>query len=122
MIGRGAAIVNVSSGAGISPTPHAVPYGVSKAGVIQITLTTSAQYAPQGVRCNVIVPGSVDTPQSRGSTGSAEQFDRISSRIAIGRIGTPQDIANLMLFLASDESSYISGAAINIDGGGPVLE
>ena len=120
MIGRGGAIVNVSSGAGMNPTPHAVPYGVSKAGVIQITLTTSAQYAPQGVRCNVIVPGSVDTPQARGSTGSAEEFERISSRNALGRVGTPQDIANLMLFLASDESSYITGAAFKIDGGRPV--
>ena len=117
MIGRGGAIVNVSSGAGMNPTPHAVPYGVSKAGVIQITMTTSTQYAPQGVRCNVIVPGSVDTPQARGSTGSAEEFERISSRNALGRVGTPQDIANLMLFLASDESSYITGAAFKIDGG-----
>ena len=62
MVGRGGAIVNVSSGAGIHPTTHAVPYGVSKAGVIQITLTTSTQYAPQGIRCNVIVPGPIDTP------------------------------------------------------------
>ena len=120
MVGRGGAIVNVSSGAGIHPTTHAVPYGVSKAGVIQITLTTSSQYAPQGVRCNVIVPGPIDTPQARGSTGSAEEFDLIPSRVALGRVGTPQDIANLMLFLASEESSFISGAAFNIDGGGQV--
>ena len=120
MVGRGGTIVNVSSGAGIHPTTHAVPYGVSKAGVIQITLTTSSQYAPQGVRCNVIVPGPIDTPQARGSTGSAEEFDLIPSRVALGRVGTPQDIANLMLFLASEESSFISGAAFNIDGGGQV--
>ena len=120
MVGRGGAIVNVSSGAGIHPTTHAVPYGVSKAGVIQITLTTSTQYAPQGVRCNVIVPGPIDTPQARGSTGSAEEFDLIPSRVALGRVGTPQDIASLMLFLASEESSFISGAAFNIDGGGQV--
>ncbi len=120
MIGRRASIINVSSGAGLNPTPQSVPYGVSKAGVIQLTLTTSAQYAPQGVRCNVIVPGSVDTPQARGTSGSAEQFERIPSRIAVGRIGTPLDIANLMLFLASDESSYITGAAVKIDGGGLV--
>ncbi len=120
MLGRGGAIVNVSSGAGISPTPHAIPYGVSKAGVIQLTMTTSHQYAPQGVRCNVIVPGPIDTPQARGSTGSAEEFEQITSRVALGRVGTPQDIANLMLFLACDESSFISGAAFNIDGGGPV--
>jgi NAD(P)-dependent dehydrogenase (short-subunit alcohol dehydrogenase family) len=122
MIGRGGAIVNVSSGAGVNPTTHAVPYGVSKAGVIQLTLTTSAEYAAQGIRCNVIVPGSVDTPQARGSTGSAEEFERISSRILVGRVGTPEDIANLMLFLASDESSYISGSAFKIDGGGRVMD
>lgn len=120
MLEDGGAIVNVSSGAGISPTPHAVPYGVSKAGVIQITQTTSAQYAPLGIRCNVIVPGSVDTPQARGSTGSTEEFQRVASGIAIGRIGTPQDIANLMLFLASEESSYITGVSVRIDGGGRV--
>ena len=120
MVGRGGSIVNVSSGAGIYPTPHAVPYGVSKAGVIQLTLTTNNLYAPQGVRCNVIVPGPIDTPQARGSTGSAEEFDLIPSRVALGRVGTPQDIANLMLFLASEESSFISGAAFNIDGGGQV--
>lgn len=120
MVGRGGSIVNVSSGAGIHPTTHAVPYGVSKAGVIQLTLTTNAQYAPEGVRCNVIVPGPIDTPQARGSTGSAEEFGLIPSRVALGRVGTPEDIAHLMLFLASDESSFISGAAIQIHGGGQV--
>ena len=119
MIGRGGAIVNVSSGAGMNPTPQSVPYGVSKAGVIQPTLTPSAQ-APEGIRCNVIVPGSVDTPQARGSSGSTEKFERNASRIAMGRAGTPREIANLMLFLASDESSYITGAAVKIDGGGLV--
>ncbi len=118
----GGAIVNVSSGAGTSPTPPAVPYVVWKAGVMLLTQTTSAQYAPQGVRCNVIVPGSVDTPQSRGSTGSTEGFDRVASRIVVGRIGTPGDIANLMLFLASDEASYITGASFRIDGGGRVFD
>ncbi len=122
LLEQGGAIVNVSSGAGVSPTPHAVPYGVSKAGVIQLTQTTSAQYASNGIRCNVIVPGSVDTPQARGSTGSTEEFERVVSRIVIGRIGTPEDIANLMLFLASDESAYITGASFRIDGGGRVFE
>ena len=118
MLEGGGAIVNVSSGAGTGPSPTAVPYGVSKAGVIQLTMTTSRQYAPQGIRCNVIVPGLIDTPQSRGSTGSTEEFEQSTARIALGRVGTPQDIANLMLFLACEESSYISGSAFNINGGG----
>ena len=120
MIGSGGSIINVSSGAGLNPTPQSVPYGVSKAGVIQITLTTSAQYAPEGIRCNVIVPGAVDTPQSRGTRGSTEEFERYATRYALGRIGTARDIANLMVFLASEESSYITGAAIKIDGGGRI--
>ena len=107
MIGSGGSIINV-------------PYGVSKAGVIQITLTTSAQYAPDGIRCNVIVPGAVDTPQSRGTRGSTEEFERHATRYALGRVGTARDIANLMVFLASEESSYITGAAIKIDGGGRI--
>ena len=118
MLPGGGAIVNVSSGAGTGPSPTAVPYGVSKAGVIQLTMTTSRQYAPQGIRCNVIVPGLIDTPQSRGSTGSTEEFEQSTARIALGRVGTPQDIANLMLFLACEESSYISGSAFSINGGG----
>jgi NAD(P)-dependent dehydrogenase (short-subunit alcohol dehydrogenase family) len=117
---NGGAIVNVSSGAGTGPSTNAVPYGVSKAGVIQLTMTTSREYAPRGVRCNVIVPGLIDTPQARGSTGSTDEFLRSTSRIAVGRVGTPEDIANLMLFLACDESSYISGSAFNINGGGSI--
>ena len=80
MIGSGGSIINVSSGAGMNPIPQSVPYGVSKAGVIQITLTTSAQYAPEGIRCNVIVPGAVDIPQSRGTRGSTEEFERNATR------------------------------------------
>jgi len=62
----------------------------------------------------------IDTPQARGSTGSTDEFLRSTSRIAVGRVGTPEDIANLMLFLACDESSYISGSAFNINGGGSI--
>ena len=120
MLERGGSIVNISSVAGIGPTPMAASYGVSKAGVINLTLTAAREYAEDGIRANAIVPGLVDTPQARGSTGSTERFDQRASEVALGRAGQPEDIANLMLFLASDDSSFITGGAYVIDGGGTV--
>lgn len=115
---RGGCIINVSSGAGLRGSGFSTPYGVAKAGVIQLTRAAAIQYGPQGIRVNCIAPGLVDTPQSRGSTGSAEEFQRRVRDIPIGRVGTPEEIASLMLYLASDESSYLNGAIIPADGGG----
>ena len=117
MTDRGGSIVNVSSGAGVRGTVNWVPYGVSKAGIIQLTKTLCRAYAPYRIRANVIIPGWVDTPQSRASTGSTQAFESTVSSIPIGRIGAPEDVAYLMLYLASDESSYVTGASFNIDGG-----
>ena len=113
----GGAIVNISSGAGIRGYSLSVPYAVSKAGVIHLTRTAAAHYTGQGIRINCVVPGTVDTPQSRGSTGSTEEFKRREASIPRGRAGQPEEVANLILFLASDEASYISGGNYLIDGG-----
>ena len=120
MMEHGGSIVNISSSAGIGPSPRAASYGVSKAGVINLTLTAAREYAEDGIRANAIVPGLIDTPQARGSTGSRERFEQRSNEVALGRAGQPDDVANLMLFLASDESSFITGGAYVIDGGGSV--
>ena len=120
MMEHGGSIVNISSSAGIGPTPRAASYGVSKAGVINLTLTAAREYAEDGIRANAIVPGLIDTPQARGSTGSRERFEQRANEMALGRAGRPDDVANLMLFLASDESSFITGGAYVIDGGGSV--
>lgn len=117
MLEHGGSIVNVSSTSGIRASVNALPYGVSKAGVIQLTQTASRQYAEHRIRVNAIVPGLVDSPQSRGSTGSTEAFDQRVSEVPIGRAGEPQDVASLMLYLASDESTYVTGASFVIDGG-----
>ena len=85
---------------------------MSKAGVINLTLTAAREYAENGIRANAIVPGLIDTPQSRGSTGSKERFEQRSNEVALGRAGRPGDVANLMLFLASDESSFITGGSL----------
>ena len=113
----GGSIVNVSSGAGLGGRGLSVPYGVAKAGIIQLTRAGAVEYGPVGIHMNCIVPGLVDTPQSRGSTGSTEAFQSRIENIPIGRVGQPEEIASLMLYLASDESSYINGACISADGG-----
>ena len=114
---RGGSIVSVSSTSGIRASINSSAYGVSKAGVISLTMTGSREYAENGIRFNAIVPGLVESPQSRGSTGSTEAFEQRVSEIPIGRVGKPEDIAGLMLYLASDESSYVTGANFVIDGG-----
>lgn len=111
------AIVNLSSISGLRGTTYSVPYGVAKAGVIQLTKAIAVQYGPRGIRTNCIVPGLVDTPMSRRTTGSTEEFDRYVQQIPIGRCGTPEDIASLALFLASSEGGFINGSAFVIDGG-----
>ena len=120
MLGRGGAIVNISSGAANSPVARAAPYGISKAGVISLTSTAAREYAQDGIRVNAVVPGLIDTPQSRGSTGSSARFEQRSRDTALGRAGRPEEVANLILFLASDESSFATGSSYVLDGGGSV--
>ena len=117
----GGSIVNISSGAGIRGFGMSLPYAVSKAGVIHLTTTTASQYTSQGIRANVIAPGSVDTPQFRGSTASSESVREREEQHPMGRIGKPEEIANVILFLASDEASYISGSLFIVDGGGAAV-
>lgn len=115
--GGGGAIVNISSVAGISAYARSLPYSVSKAGVIHLTLTTASQYTSRGIRVNCIAPGTVDTPQARGSSQSSEALRDIANNHPMGRIGSAEDIADTILYLVSDESSYISGSTIVVDGG-----
>ncbi len=120
MMERGGSIVNLSSQAGVHPTPRALAYGVSKAGVISLTQSAAREYAEDQIRVNAIIPGLIDTPQARGSTGSTERFEQVVSETALGRAGQPEDVASLMLYLASDESSFVTGSSFSIDGGGTI--
>ena len=117
MLDRGGSIVNVASTSGIRASILSVAYGVSKAGVISLTQTAAREYADNHIRVNAIVPGIIDTPQSRGSTGSTQEFEQRVRENPGGRVGVPEDVANMMLYLASDESSYVSGGSFVIDGG-----
>ena len=117
MLDSGGSIINLSSASGIRASAYSAAYGVSKAGVLNLTMTAAREYGADGIRFNAVVPGLVDSPQSRGSTGSTETFNQRVSEIPIGRVGQPQDIAHLLVYLASDESSYVTGSSFVIDGG-----
>jgi NAD(P)-dependent dehydrogenase (short-subunit alcohol dehydrogenase family) len=113
----GGSIVNIASGSGIQGAGRSTGYGVTKAGVIHLTTMASQQYASQGIRVNTVSPGPVDTPQFRGSAQSAERFQENEANHPMGRLAQPEEITNALLFLASDEASYISGENLIVDGG-----
>ena len=110
----GGAIVNTSSTAGLVGLSNMVAYGASKWGVRGISKVAAIELGPWGIRVNSIHPGGVDTPMTAelGFRGPA-----VAAPVPLGRYGTPEDIASLHLFLASDEASWITGAEIYIDGG-----
>lgn len=114
----GGAIVNNSSAAGLVGGPFTgVAYCSSKHAVVGLTKAAAAEYAGQGIRINCICPGVVGTEMSNASfEGSAEDHP-VAAKHPIGRIGYPEEIASAVLFLSSDESSFLLGAAIPVDGG-----
>ncbi len=113
----GGAIVNISSMAGVQGASASVPYSIAKAGLIHLTTVTANQYTSLGIRVNCIAPGPVDTPQSRGGTQSAEALAELGELHPMGRIGQPEEIASVIVFLASNEASYMSGHTLIVDGG-----
>lgn len=94
---------------------HSVPYGVSKTGIEAIIKSIASQYGPDGIRSNCILPGFIETPLNWVKDESVKKS--IFSRIPLRRAGTPKDVAKVVLFLASDLSSYVNGESIIVDGG-----
>lgn len=119
--GKGS-IVNMSSAASsLKGAPNRFVYGTTKAAVLGMTKAIAADVVAKGIRCNAICPGTIDTPSLAdriAAQGDAEAARAaFLSRQAMGRLGTPEEIANLALYLASDESSFTTGQAFLIDGG-----
>ena len=116
MIARGrGAIVNIGSVAGLRASPGQSSYSAAKGGLLALTRTMAAELAPRGIRVNAVVPGYL-------ATGMAARMDRrkLEERIAttpMQRVGTADEVARVVLFLASDEASYVIGQAIAVDGG-----
>ncbi len=113
--GKGGAIVNVASIAGIGAAANLNAYGATKAGVIQLTATGSSEVSRAGIRINAVCPGWTDTAIIADMDAATRA--RMVAAIPLGRLGEASEIAQLIAFLASDEASFISGVAYRIDGG-----
>jgi 3-oxoacyl-[acyl-carrier protein] reductase len=114
---RGGAIVNVASLAGRSSSPlQGCHYSASKAGVLGLTRHLARELGPRGIRVNAVCPGPILTDLlTRGA--SSEQIDALTAQVPVGRPGTPEDIAGVIAFLASDDAGYINGASLDANGG-----
>ena len=111
-------IVNVSSVAGLGQSGIMDPaYACSKAALTMLTKVTAAQHAADGVRCNAVHPGPVDSDLARSAYATKEALARRVARVPMGRLAEMQEIVAAILFLASDDSSYVTGASLAVDGG-----
>ncbi len=115
---RRGAIVNTASVSGLAGDYTLGAYNAVKAGVVNITRVTGIEYARKGIRCNAVCPGPIATPPLlRLEDARPDTVARIREAIPMGRLGEPQEIANVVLFLASDEASFVTGAFFVADGG-----
>lgn len=115
-------IINMSSVvSSVKGAPGRFAYGTTKAAVIGLTKSIAADFVSEGIRCNAICPGTVQTPSLEGRLSAQGDYDRTRqafvARQPMGRFGTPEEIAELAVYLASDESAYTTGAIYMIDGG-----
>ena len=123
--GGGGRIISVASQAGKTGYAFLTPYCASKAGVVLFTQAFAKEVGEHNINVNCVCPGTIDTPLLRGAGGAAMASDDLFSRlignvlpsIPLGRIGYPEDVANIITFLASDDAAYMTGQAINISGG-----
>lgn len=117
MKSRGGAIVNISSTTALCPTATLAAYGASKAAVLQLTKSVAAACALEGlpIRCNAVLPGMTDTPLIAGM--AADYRQTWEGQIPAGRFAAPQEVAEVVAFLASDAASYVNGAGYLVDGG-----
>lgn len=114
----GGVIVNISSIAGKAiPLAHRSAYAASKAGIVGFTKEAAREFAPYGIRVNAICPGVIETPMTAAARQDPEIMARWTREIPLQRLGKPREVAALVLFLASDEASYITGQAYHVDGG-----
>jgi len=113
----GGVIVNTSSGAGLIGYPTTGPYVAAKHGVIGLTKTAALEYGRQGVRVNAVCPGTVRTPMVDVATQLPGLEEQLVALHPIGRIGEPEEIANAVLWLCSDDASFVLGHALAVDGG-----
>ena len=116
----GGAIINMSSVGGqitgTSPTPTMAFYSATKAAILSLSRSMAAEWAPK-IRVNALMPGLIQTDRTRNDPNRRATDDELAMNIGLARVGLPQDIAGAAVFLASDAASWLTGAAIQIDGG-----
>ena len=113
----GYCIINISSVHQTIPKPHFVPYATSKAGIEMMTKTMALELAKKNIRANLVAPGAIDTDMNKTLRDNKEVLEKVLKQIPIDRIGNPEEVANVVEFLASEKASYITGTTIYVDGG-----
>ncbi len=114
---RSGSIIHVASPTGLLGFPKLTAYSTSKGGVFALMRAMAADYGPDVIRVNAIVPGTIDTPMNATTLATAESRAHFSALAPLGRLGTPDDLAGIAVFLASQESAYCTGAVFTVDGG-----
>ena len=116
--GGGGSIVNTSSAmAGTRGRPGAIAYAATKWAVVGMTKSAALDLAPRGIRVNAVLPGVIDTPMAPAPVGDDDPMAAVAASLPLGRLGTPAEMGQLVVFLASDASSYCTGATFSADGG-----
>ncbi len=116
--GDGGVIVNMSSGAGLTPAPGQPQYTAAKHAVLGLTKQAAQEYARAGIRVNAVLPGMVDTPMMQAHLASQPgQADRMRKYLPMGRLATADEMAQAVVWLCSDAASYVNGASLVVDGG-----
>jgi NAD(P)-dependent dehydrogenase (short-subunit alcohol dehydrogenase family) len=113
----GGSIINISSLCGMRPSPGTAAYGAAKAGLINLTQSLAVEFAPK-VRVNCVTAGALATEELHQQYGGDTYFERVAATVPLGRMGTPADVAQACLFLASEGASFITGANLVVHGGG----
>ena len=110
-------IINIASVSAIRSSPGTMAYGAAKAGLLNATMSLAQEWGPE-VRVNAIVAGLIKTEAANAHYGGEQGMERLEARLPSGRMGAPEDIASACLYLASDAAAYVSGAALEVYGGG----
>lgn len=113
----GGTVINVASIAGMGGFANLAAYSAAKAAVINFTKSFAIDHAHQGVRCNVICPGLIETPMTKTARADEASLSRTAATVPLGRWGQPEEIASVAAFLASDDAAYVTGVVIPVDGG-----
>lgn len=118
--GRGS-IISIASAAGLRGRPNNAAYSAAKAGVINLARALAMEWAPNGIRVNVLAPGRFLTPLTEGEMSDPDKYAAFIKNVPLGRIGKPEELREIAVWLASDASSFVTGSVIVIDGGQTLL-